>query len=200
MFRFVSSFPNSTIRLYKDDCKVPEYFENTHEPSCSRRLTTLNDTGTSQQNRLARKAVGKAACQRNAEMLVRVYICREKKKGAWLSNCLWQRSEEWVKTSPPNQRAFPEMRATPKAGQLCCRPLSRLVWVGRGRWQGLSLACLCQSHLHDEHNTALHSAQAATKQSASLRWATKLQPWAHLSSDSITCPASWARYCGRIWG
>lgn len=50
---------------------VPKYLENTHEPSCSKRLTTLNDTGTSQQKGQARKAVGKAACQRNAEMLVR---------------------------------------------------------------------------------------------------------------------------------
>lgn len=51
---------------------VPKHLENTHEPSCSKRLTTLNDTGTSQQKGQARKAVGKAACQRNAEMLVRV--------------------------------------------------------------------------------------------------------------------------------
>lgn len=61
---------------------VPKYLENTHEPSCSKRLTTPNDTGTSRQKGQARKAVGKAACQRNAEMLVRVYIRRGEKKRA----------------------------------------------------------------------------------------------------------------------
>lgn len=58
---------------------VPKSLQNTHEPNCNKRLTTLNDTGTSQQKGQAWKAVGKAACQRNAEMLVRVYIGRKKK-------------------------------------------------------------------------------------------------------------------------
>lgn len=59
---------------------VPKHLENIHEPSCSKRLTTSNDTGTSRQKGQATKAAGKAACQRNAEMLVRVQICRKKKK------------------------------------------------------------------------------------------------------------------------
>jgi len=57
---------------------VPRSLQNTHEPNCNKRLTTLNDTGTSRQKGQAGTAVGKAACQRNAEMLVRVQIGRKK--------------------------------------------------------------------------------------------------------------------------
>lgn len=72
---------------------VPKSLKNTHEPNCNKRLTTLNDTGTSRQKGQAWKAVRKAACQRNAEMLVRVQIGRKKKKTARFPNCLWQRNE-----------------------------------------------------------------------------------------------------------
>lgn len=105
---------------------------------------TLNDTGTSQQKGQARKAVGKAACQRNAEMLVRVCIRRKKKKRAWFSNCLWQRYDRGGNT-PPTQRTFPETRATSKTCQLCCKPLPRLIWVGRWVFAGtLTGMSLCQ--------------------------------------------------------
>lgn len=71
-----------------------------------------------------------------------------------------------------------------------------------GCLRGLSLACLSvSSHLNDEHSRGLNWAQSVTKQFASPRWATKPTALcALLSWDSITCPASWAKYCGRIWG
>lgn len=123
---------------------VPKYLENTHEPSCSKRLTTPNDTGTSRQKGQARKAVGKAACQRNAEMLVRVYIRRGKKKGHDFQ-IAFGKDRKGGKNTPPNQRTFPETRATPKTCQLCCMPLSRSIWVGRWVFAGtLTGMSLCQ--------------------------------------------------------
>lgn len=63
-------FPDFTFIFTRTD--APKSPQNTHKPNCNKGLTTLNDTGTSQQEWQAWNAVEKAACQRNAEMLVRV--------------------------------------------------------------------------------------------------------------------------------